>query len=841
MGLSTPPVAFQNYNSEQSKKLAVVVDIPGLPYLVSSQIGRVIRYGDPIHYGDPGLIYGDLVPVGFTSSERGQKTLLNLDAGSLQIQQTLEPEQGRASISTLQLSFVDVNSYMTQVCSPGVIIPEILGQEVKIWIGYLQTSFPEDYFVCWRGRVAQTIPNAGQVVMQFVDPNVVKRQSIFYSAETTLSLAAMSGDTTINVTGNTNFFEKILGPDGATYDQNIKCYIKVDDEFIEYQQTGSEATGFGTNQFVGVSRGARGTVAAAHDLGATVDAYIELSGHVVDLALKIQLSGWGGPYLTGQSVALAQTGDGVTPIVSNAIVLPAGVDAVRDLGIAVGDYVTISGATNVGNDLTTTVIGFSDDLGYPNKWVLTATTFTPESGTAAVMAVRSQYDTLPNQCGCRLQGQEVDVSGHVFYKNTYLSNSAYSYRFLINGDISGKTFIENQLMLPFGAYCLTRQGKLSMGLTKPSLPDERTITLDNTNVIEPQNVRVTRAINNRKYWNEIDWSFDLADDLQTYQTLRRTLDTDSLDQIGISQVLPFEAQGARTDLGFLTIVADRERFLFDRYAMGAILIDLKVNFGTGNQIEVGDVVLVRDNGGLQIPNLSTGVRDLGNQLFEVINRTLDIKTGQTTLQLQGGIGALVTDRYATISPSSLLLTGSTSSRLLITDSFGAIFPGQEWKKWTDYVGLKVRVRSIDMVRDGTTVFTGLDPSNSYAMLLSPALGFTPQPGDIVDVAEYPNDSDPTDQALYKLMHAFFDPSVAVVSGSDHTHFTVGAGDIGKFAIGQSILVHNADYSVLSSETTVKGIVSNTIQTNDDLGFTPDNTMTVELIGFPDGGGPYRFI
>lgn len=453
MSLSTPPPAFLNYNSEQAKKLAVVIDIAGLPYLTSALIGRSLRYGDPVHYGDPGLLYGGLVPVGLVSGERQQKNLLDLDGASLTIAQTLEPEQGRASISTLQMSFVDLNSYMTQVCSPGIIIPEILGQEVKIWIGYLQTSFPDDYFVVWRGRVAQTMPQAGKVIMQFVDPNVVKRQQIFYSGSTPLNGAHDNVTTTINVTGNSDFFKKILGPDGVTYDTStVRCYLKVDDEFMEYQQTGEEATGFGVNQFLTVIRGSRNTVAAAHDDQATVDAYVELTGHMVDLALKIQLSGWQGPYLSSIPIyGLGVTGDSLTPIQANAIVLPENVDAVRDLGVAVGDYITVSGATNGGNNVTVIVTGLSDDLGYPNKWILTNTTFVPEGGpSSALIAIRSQYDTLPDSCGCQLGGQEVDVDGHLYYKNNFLEGTDYSLDFLINGDIAGKTFIESQIMLPLG-------------------------------------------------------------------------------------------------------------------------------------------------------------------------------------------------------------------------------------------------------------------------------------------------------------------------------------------------------------------------------------------------------
>src|SRR5437899_2644107 len=132
--LSQPPELFTIYNDENSKKLAIVVDIPGLDYITSTTIGRALKFGDPFVFGDP-IIFGGLVPIGATPGERGQKILLDLNGSSLTISQRLEPEQGRAAISTLNMMFVDIDKYMTQACTPGLIIPEILGAEVKIWIG----------------------------------------------------------------------------------------------------------------------------------------------------------------------------------------------------------------------------------------------------------------------------------------------------------------------------------------------------------------------------------------------------------------------------------------------------------------------------------------------------------------------------------------------------------------------------------------------------------------------------------------------------------------------------------------------------------------------------------
>jgi len=845
--LSQPPVNYLISNDSNSKKLAIVCDIEGLDFLTSTTIGRTLRYGDPVSYGDPGLLYGGTIPVGSSPGERQQKVLLNLDASSLTISQRLEPEQGRAAISTLSMGFIDKDKYMTRAVTPGLLIPEILGREVKVWLGYAQNSFPEDYYVVWRGRVAQVNPGMGVITLQFTDPNIVKRQQIFYTAQTALSGSITNVATTINVDANTDFHKKILGPDG-TYDQFVQTYLKIEDEFIEYQQSGFEATGFGVNQFLNVVRGARSTTPAAHADGETVDSYVQISGRAVEMALKLMMSGWNGPYLSNYSIqALAQTGDPDVPVITNGIVLNNNVDGVRDLGLTFGDFITISGDPNPSNNGTFIVQGFADSLGQTNKVVIVDTTFIPSPLTPALLTLRSQYDVWPTTCGCKLPGWEVDVAGHQFYQNTYLFNAANSYRFLINQAEAGKTFIENQIMLPVGAYCLTRQGKLSMGLTKPPIADARTVSLNHTNVVEPQNIKVQRGLNNRKYFNEINWTYDFNDAGEA-ESLRKTLDTDSLNSIGISSVLPLTAKGARTDLGFNTIVENRERFLLQRYATAAVMIDLKTNFGAGNLIEAGDVVILSDQDQLQIPNMKTGERNMGQQLMEVINRSIDLKTGQVSIQLLGGLESLVGDRFATISPSSLLVAGTTSSQLVITESFGSAFPSQEQLKWVDYIGYKILVRSPDYTtRFEETTLLSIDPVNNHILNVSPALSFTPLPDDIVELAAYPTSTDPLDQHLPKLVHVYLDPTVLVTSGVDAFNFNVALVDAPKFHVGATLIVHNDDYTILSPEVTISAVVGTLITVETSLGFTPAAGQKVDGIGFADfdltegSGGFYRFI
>jgi hypothetical protein len=136
-------------------------------------------------------------------------------------------------------------------------------------------------------------------------------------------------------------------------------------------------------------------------------------------------------------------------------------------------------------------------------------------------------------------------------------------------------------------------------------------------------------------------------------------------------------------------------------------------------------------------------------------------------------------------------------------------------------------------------FVSIDPTDPTALLVTPALSFTPGENYIVDVATYPTSSDLAVDQTWKQTWNHIDPTVAVVSGTSDTVFTVGGGDIFKFLVGARVSVHNSDYSLNSPERSIVDITVNTITVDGSLGFTPSPGEKVEVIGFLDGGGAYR--
>jgi len=1002
--MSDYPLNYELQNNSSVKRLNIVVKFEGTDTQFSLlQTYKKIRYGeDGILYGDPDLVYGGLIPI---------STVLPLLSpnSNLVISQKIEPEQGRGSAGTFSLEFVDKDGFMTEFVSPGQTFAQIMGGKlVKIYLGYQNTSYPEDYFVVFRGYVSSVRSIATKIILQLTDANLKRRQQCFYLGKASLfsslktfapgdvntstdtitvpnhgynkdlkvtfgssvslpggisfgteyfiknpttntfqlsltydgavldltsgasgvlqvravKLAGLSGysfdpsavDTALDkitipnhgflqdtpltfsssgvlvggliyqqtyyaqvLTANTfslsltpsglivdltsqgiaaqqvyianapsgsvhvpmsktdGFANHLLGPDG-TYDTTVKTYIKIEDEFMEYGPGDISATG------ITVSRGSRGSAIKEHAFDTDITNYVQIEGNPIDLALKIMLSGWGGPWTSGIAIDGFNLTGLTTPASEvNAIILKDGVNAVEDYGMARGDYLTVTGSAS--NNGTFTIKSFGDLSGYPNKVIFVNQTVVNERPTSGTMSLRSQYDTYPLVCGNKLKTYDVDTARFQSTKLNYLFKSTDYFRLLQADPISSKELIEKEFFLPSGAYSVTRFGRLSVTVAKPPIIDGRSIYIDNTVVVDPQNITVEQALNTRTFFNEIQYQYNVQDDQTTFTDTLSQLDTTSLSEeagFATSSVLPIQSRGLHSDLGAESFISQRGQYLLKRYKDAAIVLQLKTNWEASSLIEVGDVIPIYDNGTLHIANFNDGSRDLGAQLFEVWERTLDMKTGTAQLKLASQIGYQIDDRFATISPSSKVDVGSTVDRIRIKDSFEAIYPGNEQKKWAGFEGEQVRFHSYDYTYSVVKTFLGFDAGDPYIMLVDPPFATPPPVDTIIDVIEYSQVSQ-GDGQKYKIAFCFIDPTLTVTSGVSTTQFNVSLLDAAKMFPGLPVLIRNSDWSIESSEAKVDSIVGTLVTLSTAIEFTPAAGQFVELVGFIDGSGPYRIL
>lgn len=840
------PEKYQLLSAENVKKLNVIVRVQDL----STQIGMVpiyekIRYGDSrLTYGLPGIVYGGLILID------DQKTLLMKEG--LTITQKVEPEQGRGSLSTISLSFLDTNGFMTALCSPGVLLDEPLGNKlITVYLGYQNSSFPDDYIHVFRGYISKTNLGPGKVTLELSDANIKARQSTFYGGQNYLGSDIDNSQTNIPVPVTDSFFAPVLDihgnydwqlQPGGSFDLTkcVRAWIHVDDEFMEYSDTG-----IASNHFT-VRRGgvySRGSATDAHTNGTSVTNGIQIYGNVIDLILKIYLSGFGAPWIDSiPCVALGTTLD-PTDVNNNCILF--NVDVSEEYGITPGDAIIVTGS-GAGNNGTYYIEEILDGTGGdPSRQVIVTVPLTLENPFPGTLAFRSQYDTLPLTCGLKNTPQDIDVAQFQSIKGLFYESAQYTLQLFVDSEQSGKDFIEQELFLPVGAYSVARNGRLSIAVTRPPFATEQLMQVDQTNVRDPQSIMVERALNTRRFYNLIQYNYDVSTDNQTFGTTNNFFDTISATKINITQLLPINSLGLRTFLGGDLVAAARGAFLLNRYKKAAYQITLKVNWKIGSQIEIGDMVIVNDPpgvpGALQISNLETGVRGLGRMLFEVIGRSLRIADGYADLTLLSSLGYTVEQRYAQIAPSSQVDTGTTSTAVRIKPSFGELYGANEFKKWQNFVGQTIRVHSPDYSNDDDAIFIGFDPTDPFKMLLNAALNFTPSVNDVVECDNYGTGTDPSFNAGFKASFAFIDPSLTVTSGTSGTVFHVSSGDAAQLVVGLPIFVRNSDWSVVSPEVRVTDVTGTTVTVSATLGFTPSAGEIVELVGFQDGGGAYRIL
>lgn len=881
-------------------------------------IGIIKKY---VRIGDPGLVIGNDWTIGGFNEVDDQIDLISLDGTTTTIaQQLLQDKGGASSVSSIQISLIDKDGYMTNLITPGNVVSDILGRRANVYLGYQDTAFPQDFVQIFSG-IIDDIQAGATVILNIAHPEAKKRVEIFQSQTTSLTSSAnfrsetlqsiifqtkqdvvgtvtvaytgggsagsevvtvvgnaisvqiqdtvstasqirnkleaspqamalvnikivsgqsstpqgvfgttsLNSATTINVESTDGF---LMPADGDT----LKTYIRIDNEIIEY--TGMTATSFtGCTRAAFESENAQ-ALGAFHESGTEVTSFYRLQGNALELCLKIMLSSPDQYFSTDVEVTNFQYISDTNVTVLNAIYFE-GISVQDKYGIVVGDFITTSGDINAANNVTLKGISDIVETEFGSYIVVDDVSFNTSIGSDAVISFASKYNVLPAGARLELGGEEVDVPEFERINETY-GNSIFSYDFYLTESKVAKDFLDQEVLYPTGAFSIPRKGKISVGYTSPPLAIGALPKFDSSNTMRPDANKISRSIN-RYFYNTVVFKYNI-DPLESDRFLNASIDTDadSRNQIRVgNKVMTIEAKGLRPSAENSTKLSILNRRLTDRYKYAAESTEAKFFYGDSFWADVGDIVVYGDSG-LNLVNTKTGTRGFNQRLFEVVNKSLDIKTGVVTMKLVD-TNYLTDARYGVFGPASVVGSGSTTTSIKITNSFGTVSPKIEKTKWQNYIGQSVRIHSDDWTYDHTVILDSFAPGDNYTMQVSPALPTPPLAGYLVDMPEYPTGANDFG-APWRNAHAFFVPEVLVASGISATQFTVGAGDIGKFFVGSPVLVHNSDYSSASPEVTVSAIAGTTITVNSSLGFTPNSTYSVSLIGFSDDeGDPYRWI
>lgn len=798
---------------------------------------RVLKY---IRVGDAGLLIGGNAPnispptpwrIGGLEGVADSQTLLSMDGSGSTISQQLYRDKGSvSSIPSIKLKLVDKGNQISELISPGVVVDDVLGRRAKLYFGFQGTGFPEDFVEIFRGIVDEIESGPGDVTLNLAHPDTKKRQQIFVKQTMNLTSDMTDLSTSVPITdADDAFLSRMNGPNGAL-DTTISFYVRIGDEIIKYET--ANGTGLHT-----ITRGQLDTVAAAHTTGDEVTSFYVIESDLIDLALKLMISGTNGYYVDDLEATSFNILDGSGTSVQNSIYFED-TDVEKEYNLQIGDYVTVTlSGVSGNNQVLLPVLQITSWLNGSYIVVGASPDFADEASSTAIISLRSQYDSWG--IGLGLDPRDVDIAEHWRWQDLVLSQ--YSYRIYIKDTVDGKDFLEKEIYTPYGAYSIPRKGQASVGFHMGPVPTLDIAFLDESNIVNPQKIRLKRTIS-RNFYNTIVYQFD-QDSLED-KFLGGLIydDEDSKNRIKVgTKAFILASSGIRSDLDAIANTELVSQRLLLRYKFAAEYFDaVEVFFKTGFNLDPGDLVVL-DSTGLQITNTKDGTRNKPTRFFEVQNKSLDLKTGKVSLSLLD-TNFNTSERYGLISPSSTVVSGDTTYAIL-EDSFGAIFPGAEYKKWEKYVGLPVLVHDEDFTFAEEVKFIGFDPANPYKMLFSPStpLSGAPAAGYIIDLPYYSTSADPDTNRFYKLLHAHFGPLVSVASGASTTEFDVGGGDVSKFFVGAPVIVHSEDFSDESPEVEVLSIVGTTITVSASLGFTPGATHYVSLLGFADEQPCYRWI
>lgn len=728
--------ALQNLSIEPN----IVLKIDGVPFIFSSSSTK-----EYIRIGDPGLFIDGTWYIGGFRELTNNRQYIDSSSTTYTIRQQMNYDEGEgSSISTMTIGLVDKDEFVTQLITPGEVVDDLLGRKCQVFIGFGTTSFNDDYLEVFKGFISDIESLPGLIKFKINHPDNKKKITLFKEQTTKLTANIPSNSTlTCTVESTDGFLASIPGV--------FDTYIRVNNEVMKYTVTGP--TSFS------IVRGQLGTTAAIHDSGSEVTSVYSLLGNPLDLALIIMLSGFGNDPCY-ENVAIDRfVINGLSVGTTANSIFFSELDISKVYNIQVGDFMSVSGATNGANNFTNrTIVGIESSL-RGSTIIVSGAALVEENPTSAVASFKSQYDLLPD--GMKMLPDEVDIEQHNFIRDFF--HPATQYRLLIDEDIdNGKDFLDEQIYKPIACYALPRKAKSSVGYSIGPIPGALIKTLSSSNVTQPTKANIKRTVN-RAFFNEVIYKYDKSPLSDKYLKLYGEIAQDSKNRIaGGNRTYKVESRGLQTDLNAQNIVQAEAQRIIDRYKFAAETVNASALLRNSVDIEIGDVVVL-DGADLKISDITAGSRAFKPRLFEVRNKEINLKTGSVDFELLD-TGQNIDTRYGLMTPVSKIQTVISQSVFVIThmDNYPGRYGVNEWRDWlaqyslTD--GIRAKIRDVNYTVSESVLISSIN-ENTFT-LAAPAV-MTLTSGMVLEVDDYDITA-----AKQKLLYAFYQDNPTFSDGEN---------------------------------------------------------------------------
>lgn len=796
---------------QNSKEPQAVLDIEGLDLIFGLRpIVKVLTWDDDSEEAlwDNNLFWDGSI------QDSNSRDYISFDGTTNSITQQIQPDKSStSSISTVTVSLVNKNNEASKALS-FENITDILGKKAKFAIGFVQGNYPEDFTNVFIGAITDFYTDAGTVNLTISSSESLKRQLFLPKFQTELTSAIGASATTLNVTSTAGIY--------ASQDA-LTTYVRVDDEIMQVVSF--------TNTSINVIRDQLNSTNESHDIEANVETFYRLQGKALDLARKIMLSNEGNTYFLSDDVPKSINFVSVSVSISNAIIFDY-FNIKEKTGLTIGDTVKLDSALNTG---TYTIIGF-DQLDNGDSYILVSETLNTESEYNGTFEYRSKWNTLP--AGLDMLSNEVDLDQFDDISNSFGSGFPVFDLYIKDSIDNAKDFIDKKLFFVNGLYSIPRKARSSVKYLVPPFTSEIIAPISTDSILNASKLRQRRSTH-KYFYNAYVWKYNLDSIDDKFLSGRVIVSTKSKARIntGFKQ-LKIEADGLRNNPSNTNFITQLSQRFVNRYQFAPTYVSgVEVNYKNGYRIEVGDVIPFGSKE-LQIADLQTGNKGSNTQLFEVVNKSLNIKNGLIKLDLLN-TNFEIEARYAVFSLASNVIDFPTTNSIKIikTNDTGAYI--NESDKWVDFIESNIRIRSTDYTEDYTTILTGISSSDNAVLEFRDAITYDSAKQYVVEIPTYTGDQD--FNAEYKLRFSHMVAQAVITSVTSNSVFDVDDGT--KLVVGSQIYVHSKDYSDDSFEQEIEiiDITGNTVTLSEALTFTPQVNYLVDSTNFKDGGFAYKLI
>jgi hypothetical protein len=795
---------------EISIKPNIILDIEGLDLIFgATPIFKTLNWDDENALWDSGLNWDGII------EDQRSRDYISLQGTTNTVSQQIAPDKGNtSSISTVNITIIDKDGEVSKALSFDNI-DEILGRKALFSLGFQQGRYPEDAQKIFSGVVVDFYTDAGNVMVSLASSQSLQRQLFLEKHQTALTAAIDNSQTTIQVADTSQFYES---------QDALSLYVRIDDEIMQVDSIDSDTQ-------LTVTRGQLNTVANPADINTECESFYRLQGKPLDLARKIMLSSAGNEYFTSLDTPKSINFVDVLTEIPNAIIFDY-YDIQDKTGLTVGDTVQLNSASNTG---TYTIDEFGT-LESGDSYIVVNETLVTESEYTGDFLYKSKWNTLSTGLG--MLTNEVDIEQFDSIASAFGSNFVDLDLYIKDSIDDAQEYLNKQVFFCQGLYPIIRKSRSSVKFVVPPFSSDIVDTIGVDSITNVGQLKQRRSAHKYLY-NTYVYRYNVDSLEDKYLAGKVVLSASSINRINLGKKqLKVESDGLRNNAATNTVIDNIIQRFIDRFQFAPVYTDIEVKYKDGYKIEIGDIVPFGGKD-LKIVDLSSGARGSEPKLFEVINKSLNVKTGKiklTLLETSFEINA----RYATISLSSNIGNTSTALRIKIEKTNDTEEFARESDKWAPFEGLRVRIRSFDYVDDETVTLTGVDQSNSDYLLLETALSFTPTSNHVIEVPEYDNTSASID-AEYKLRFAYFNAQATITNVTDAQTFEVDDGS--RLAIGSKIYVHSKDYTrdSFDADIEIANIVGNVVILNQALDFTLQVNDLLDGSDYLDGGFAYRII